>query len=190
MLFCAQPAAAQSLAADVHFSIARLDVGLEPQNDYGIGGRLTWQPSSLIGLDANLVWYPGGFPRGTSLAISDQRYEGFFGATIGPRLGAVRPFAKAAAGFLVVGGSSEPLACITIFPPPISCTLAAGATLPAYEIGGGLEVDATAKLFLRGDIAARFLKYPGPSLDAAFQVRDADYFEHGLRVTLGAGVRF
>src|SRR5215204_3257293 len=96
---CAAPAAAQSLAADVHVAIARWGVGLGTDSDYGIGGRLSWKPSSLIGLDANLVWYPGGFPPDANLAISDQRFEGFFGATIGPRIGALRPFAKGAAGF-------------------------------------------------------------------------------------------
>ncbi|MND05903.1 hypothetical protein D3C83_269590 [compost metagenome] len=70
------------------------------------------------------------------------------------------------------------------------CILAGGRTLPAFEIGGGIEVDATASAFIRGDVGARFLKFPGPAIDAAFQLRDDDYFEHGLRLTIGAGFRF
>jgi len=190
IFFWAQPAAAQSLAADVHFAIARWGVGLGPESDYGVGGRVTWKPSSMIGLDANVAWYPNGFPGDTAAPVSDQRFEGLFGVTAGPRLGAVRPFAKAAAGFLMVGAARELTVCIAIFPPPISCTLAGGTTLPAYELGGGLEIDATSRMFLRGDVSARFLRFPGPALDADFQVRDADYYEPGLRVTIGAGVRF
>ena len=189
-LLCAQSVSAQSFAADVHFASARWDVSSGPDNDYGIGGRVSWMPSSWTGLDANLVWYPQGFPRDTDVPISDYRIEGLFGVTIGPKIDRVRPFGKAAAGFLRVGGARDPIACITIFPPPMICTLAGGRTLPAYEIGGGIEVDATSSAFIRGDIGARFLKFPGPAIDAAFQVRDDDYFEHGLRLTIGAGFRF
>jgi hypothetical protein len=182
------PAAAQSLAADVHFAVARWDVGIGPEPDYGVGGRLTWKPSPLIGLDADLTWYPTGFPGDTS--ISRKRFEGLFGATIGPRINGVRPFVKGSAGFLNVSPSGGAFACIAIFPPPISCILAGGKTLPAYELGGGVEIDMSSTLFLRGDVADRILRYPGPSLDASFEVQDAGYFEHGLRLTIGAGIRF
>ena len=33
-----------------------------------------------------------------------------------------------------------PLACITIFPPPLSCELASGRTLMAFDLGGGVDV--------------------------------------------------
>lgn len=184
------PAHAQSLAADAHLSIARWDVSSGTQSDIGIGGRLTWMASTVIGLDANLVWYPAGFPTDTDVPVSDQRLEGLFGVTVGPRIARVRPFAKAAAGFLVVGAASEPIACITIFPPPIVCTLAGGRTLTAVELGGGLEIDATSTAFIRADVGARLLKYPGPAIDAAFQLRDEDYWDRGLRMTFGAGLRF
>jgi hypothetical protein len=183
-------ASAQTLAADAHLAIARWDVGSGMFNDYGIGGRLTWKPSAVIGLDANLVWYPAGFPPETDVPISAWRVEGLFGATVGPRLGRVRPFAKAGAGFLKIGAASDGVVCVAIFPTPIWCTLGGGTTLPAVEFGGGLEVDAGSSGFLRADIAARLLKYPGPAIDAEFQLRDADYWERGLRLTFGAGLRF
>ena len=190
LLLATSHAAAQSLAADVHFAAARWDVSSGPYNDYGIGGRLSWTPARWVGLDANIVWYPNGFPRDTDVPLSAYRVEGLFGATVGPRIDRVRPFAKAAAGFLKVGPASDGVVCIAIYPPPVWCTLGGGQTLPAYEIGGGVEVDATSSAFIRGDIGARFLKYPGPAIDAAFQIRDGDYFEYGLRLTIGAGFRF
>ena len=159
-------------------------------NDAGIGGRLTWRASRWVGLDANVVWYPHGFPWETDVPISAYRLEGLFGATVGPSIDRVRPFAKAAAGFLRVGAAPEPVACIAIFPPPLLCVLAAGKTLPAVEIGGGAEIDVTSSSFIRADIGARLLKYPGPALDTDFQVRNADYWERALRFTIGAGVRF
>ena len=72
-LLCAQSASAQSFAADVHFASARWDVSSGGDNDYGLGGRVSWTPSSWMGLDANLAWYPESFPRDTDVPISEYR---------------------------------------------------------------------------------------------------------------------
>ena len=179
-------AAAQSFEAGAHFSSARWSEfdGV----DNGLGGRLTWTPSAVIGIDAEVTWYPSDFPDG--IAFTRRRTEGLFGATIGPRLNRVRPFAKVAAGFLNVGATPGAFACIAIFPPPLNCQLAGGDTLPAYEIGGGVAIDMTDRTFVRVDIADRILKYPGPTFDSNFELRDEGYLGHALRFTVGAGFRF
>jgi hypothetical protein len=179
-------AAAQSFEAGAHFSSARWSEF--DGADSGFGGRLTWTPTALIGVDAEATWYPSDFPEG--IAFTRSRVEGLFGATLGPRINRVRPFAKVAAGFLRVGATPGAFACIAIFPPPLSCQLAGGDTLPAFEIGGGISLDLTARSFLRIDVADRVLKYPGPTFDANFDVRDEAYFGHSLRFTLGAGFKF
>lgn len=187
ILVAAPQAAAQALDATVHFATSRWSEF--DGSDNGIGGRVTFKPSSRIGLDADLTWYPSGFPSG-SVPFSGSRIEGLFGATIGPRINRVRPFAKAAAGFVKVGETPIAFACVTIFPPPLACVLAGGATLQAYEIGGGIEVDASARTFLRAEISDRILKYPGPTFDSNYKIRDDGFFGGGLRFSLGAGVRF
>lgn len=186
MLFAAPAARAQSFGASVHLASSQWSEF--DGNDLGFGGRITWKPSALIGVDADLTWYPSDFPEG--IAFTRSRFEGLFGATVGPRLDRIRPFAKAAAGFLKAGATPGALACIAIFPPPLNCALAGGDTLPAYEIGGGVEVDATPRTFIRVDVADRILKYPGPAFDSNFNVRDEGFFGHALRFTIGAGVRF
>lgn len=143
----------------------------------------------MLGLDAALTWYPSDFPP-DQVAFSGSRIEGLFGATFGPRLNRVRPFAKGAAGFLKVGETPIAFACIAIFPPPLACLMAGGHILTAYEIGGGVEFNATSKTFIRADVTDRILKYPGPTFDANFDVRDDGFFGHALRFTLGAGIRF
>ena len=185
-LITTSQAAAQSFEAGAHFSSARWSEfdGV----DNGLGGRLTWTPSAVIGIDAEVTWYPSDFPDG--IAFTRRRTEGLFGATIGPRLNRVRPFAKAAAGFLNVGATPGAFACIAIFPPPLNCQLAGGDTLPAYEIGGGVAIDMTGRTFVRVDIADRILKYPGPTFDSNFELRDEGYLGHALRFTVGAGFRF
>ena len=185
-MFVPSLAFAQTFSASGHFASSRWSEF--EGSDNGLGGRLTWFPSSTIGIEGEVTWYPSDFPDG--LAFTRSRTEGLFGVTIGPRINRVRPFAKAAAGFLKVGATPGAFACIAIFPPPLNCRLAGGDTLPAFELGGGVEIDAGSRYFFRGDITDRILKYPGPTFDEDFQLRDEGFFGHALRVTLGAGFRF
>ena len=152
--------------------------------DLGFGGRLTWKPTSLIGVDADLTWYPSDFPSGI-VAFSGSRFEGLFGVTVGPQLNRIRPFAKAAAGFLRSSEAPEPYPCLAIFPPTLHCLMGTGHTMLAYEIGGGVEVSTTRTTFLRVDVADRMIEYPGPS----FGSNDA-FYGHALRFTIGGGMRF
>jgi len=156
--------------------------------DIGFGGRFSWNPVTLLGLESEISFYPHDFP--DSHPFSGARIEGLFGATVGPSVGALRPFAKARAGFLNVREASRPFACILIFPPPLACELGAGRTLPALDIGGGLELFPSRGAFVRVDFSDRILKYPGTVLDATGEVRNDSFFSHDFRFAAGAGVRF
>ena len=188
LLLCAWPARGQSFEVGGHVAIAQWSEF--DGNDIGVGGRFTFRPLPMVGIDADLTWYPRGFPTGTVVPFSGHRFEGLFGATVGPKIGRIRPFAKAAAGFLNIGDAPVAFACIAIYPPPLACLMASDRNRPVYEAGGGIEVDATHSTFIRADVTERFLRYPGPSFDGKRQVRDADFFGGALRFTLGAGFRF
>jgi hypothetical protein len=181
-------ARAQSFEASVHLASSQWSEF--DGTDIGGGGRLTFKPVPLIGVDADLTWYPGEFPP-DGIPFSGNRVEGLFGVTVGPRLAGFRPFAKVAGGFMNVGGSPEPFACILIFPPPISCVMAEGPVMAAFEFGGGVELLPTGRALLRLDVTDRMLKYPGPTFDAADRaVHEEGFFGHALRFTIGAGWRF
>jgi hypothetical protein len=180
-------AVAQSFEAGVHIPVAQWSEFAG--TDIGIGGRITWRPASPIGVDADVAWYPSGFPPDT-LAFSGNRLEGLFGVTVGPHIDRVRPFAKVAGGFLKSSASAEGFACITIFPPPLACLLAAGQTMPAFEIGGGVQLDVASRGFARVDVAGRWLQNPGPSLRTFPTVQEDDFWGNGLRLSFGGGVRF
>ena len=186
LLFLAwtSPARAQSFEAGAHVATAKWSEF--DDIDIGIGGRLTWKPVPLLGVDADLTWYPGD----QLGAFSRRRFEGLFGVTVGPRLNRVRPFAKAAAGFVNVTGTTGAFACIAIFPPPLPCALAGGDTLPAYEIGGGVELDITQRTFFRADVSSRIVNYPGPTFDRDGGVRLDGFFGQAIRFTFGGGFRF
>ena len=188
LLFLASTSLARAQSFEVGGHFAASQWSEFDGNDYGFGGRLTWKPSSIIGVDAELTWYPSDFP--DRIAFTRSRLESLFGLTVGPRLSRVRPFAKASAGFLNVGETPGAFACIAIFPPPLNCALAGGETLPAFEIGGGLEIDATARTFIRADVTDRILRYPGPTFDDNFEIREDGFLGHALRFTIAAGFRF
>jgi len=86
-------------------------------------------------------------------------------------------------------GTSVPFPCVLIYPPPLSCALAAGDTLPAVDLGGGVEFATSERTFIRVDAGDRILKYGGPVL-ADRAVSEDGFFSHDFRFAAGAGLRF
>jgi hypothetical protein len=158
------------------------------ETDIGFGGRFSWDPVAVLGLESEINFYPSDFPDRNP--FSRGRVEGLFGATAGPRVGPLRPFVKARSGFVIVERAARPFACILIFPPPLSCQLGGGRTLPVFDIGGGIQLFPTARTFVRVEIGDRVLKYPGPVLDGKSAVRSDSFFSHDFRFAAGAGLRF
>jgi len=154
--------------------------------DVGVGARIGWR-AGWLGVEAEFDGYPRDFP--APAPFSGGRIEGLFGATIGPRIGRVRPFARLRPGFMTFQQASDPFGCIAIFPPPLSCTLAAGRTVFALDAGGGVEVSATPGTFLRIDAGDLIVKYPGPTTDRGFDRRES-FYSHDFRVAVGVGFRF
>jgi hypothetical protein len=157
------------------------------RSDTGVGGRLSWHPADLIGVEGEFSVYPSDFP--DDPAFSRSRVEGLFGVTVGANLNRLRPFAKVRPGFLTYREAPEPFPCILIFPPPLACALAAGDTIFALDIGGGLEVFTSPRTFLRFDAGDRLLRYPGPVFRDGSAEEDA-FFSHDFRFAVGGGLRF
>ena len=173
---------------DVGVQIAALSSSQFEAADVGFGGRLAWRPVGLVGVEAEINLYPGDFP--DPRPFSGARTEGLFGATVGPRFDRVRPFARLRSGFVSVRDAPEPFPCILIFPPPLACRLASGDTLLAVDAGGGVEVAATSRTFVRVDAGDRILRYPGPVFDGNRDVRERAFFSHDFRMAASAGLRF
>jgi hypothetical protein len=157
--------------------------------DFGVGGRLAWKPTPLIGIEGDFNWYPNGYP-GARFGFSDYRLEGLAAITVGPQMGRLRPFARFGGGFLKTARAEDPIVCPAIFPPLVGCQLATGATMPTFEVGGGLEYSMTARTFLRFDAGWRFLKYPGPTLTDNLELKENGFWGGALKFTFGGGWRF
>jgi len=186
-LALAPVASAQSIDVSAH--VAASQWSEFEGTDAGVGARVAWRAVPLVGLEADVTWYPSGFSE--EPAFSGRRVEGLFGVSVGPIVGRLRPFARLAAGFLQWSDAPAPFPCILIYPPPINCLMASGHTLAAADIGGGVAVDVGARTFVRVDAGARLLRYPGPAVRfEPREIMDAQYWGSALRVTVGAGVRF
>lgn len=154
------------------------------ETDIGFGGRFAWNPSRIIGIEAEFNVYPEEF------VFSSSRVEGVFGVTVGPRFDGIRPFAKLRSGFLSFDDAPRPFACVLIYPPPLSCELASGPTLATFDLGGGVEMSLTSRTFVRVEAGDRLVKYPGPVIDRDREVHDDSFFGHEFRFAVGAGLRF
>jgi hypothetical protein len=169
-----------------HVAIARS--GEFDATDTGVGARVAWRAARWVGVEGEITLYPGDYADERA-PFSGARIEGLFGATVGPRLGRVRPFARLRPGFLTFREPSDPVACILIFPPPLTCTLP-GRTQFALDAGGGVEVSLTPRTLVRLDAGDRAVRYSGPVIDRRGEVTGDAFFRHDLRVTIGAGVVF
>lgn len=158
------------------------------ETDVGVGGRVSWHPVGLLGVEAevNLHWrdLPDDRP------ITRGRIEALSGVTVGPRFNRFRPFARLRSGVVNVQAAPAPFPCIRIFPPPLLCELGAGRTLLTFDVGGGLELFTPGRMFFRVDVGDRLVRYPGPVFDRERRIRDKAFFDHDVRFAAGAGVRF
>jgi hypothetical protein len=177
---------ARPFEAGVNVTVAT--VGELDATDVGVSGRLAWFPVEAIGVEGEIGVSPADIP--DSVAISSSRVEGLFGVTVGPRLGRLRPFVRLRPGFLRMAEAPEPVACILIFPPPLSCTLAGGRALFVADVGGGVSLDVTSATSLRIDVGDRMTRYPGPSFTRDRDVHDSSFFGHDVRLAIGAAWRF
>lgn len=189
VFFLPRPASAQApgnFEVGIQVPVARS--GEFDAFDAGVGGRFAWRPASAIGLEGEINFYPTEFTG--PLPFSKTRIEGLFGVTVGPSFGAFRPFARVRSGFLSFLGRSVPYPCILIYPPPLSCELASGQTLPAVDIGGGVEIFTSGRVFIRADVGDRMVKYSGPVISADRKISMDGFFSHDFRFATGAGLRF
>lgn len=183
----AQP---QDSRFELGFHFAGQSVSEFDTTDAGLGGRVTYNVSPLIGLEAELNLYPGDLT--DQNPFSGSRTEGLFGVKVNvPLLGKVKAFGKARPGFLRFGEAPDVLACIAIYPPPLECSLASGSTALALELGGGVELSTSARSFVRFDVGDNLVRYDvGPALRPKEGIVNGPFWTSNFRFTFGGGFRF
>jgi hypothetical protein len=157
--------------------------------DLGFGGRFGIRATRLLGVEAEMSFFPSDIP--DEVPVSSSRLEGLFGVKIGPRFDRFSVFGKVRPGFVRFSGAPGPVACILIYPPPLNCVLAGGQTVAALDLGGGLELYPTKRSLLRVDVSDLLLRYPGPAIDRDGEaITEDSFWGSNLRLTFGMALRF
>ena len=181
-------AMAQTQGAEVGGHVDVLRLSELSTTDAGVGPDVVWRFSPLIAIDGSLTWYPSASTAGSSQ--HQQRTLGLAGVRAGVTAGTVDLFARARGGFLRFG-SQPATVCILIFPPPLSCQLAAGYTAFAGDVGGGASVALIPSGRLRASVGAGDLmvRYGFQALRPNGATTDS-FISHNLLLTIGAAWQF
>jgi hypothetical protein len=185
--FTPSPAAAQNVGVEIGGHVGILRVSELDTTDVGVGVHAIAPLSRRVAIDGALTWFPGSSDEGLN---RQGRTLGLAGvrATIGR--GNVDLFARGRAGYLRFGDQGS-VVCIAIFPPPLSCRLAAGYTAFAADFGGGASIGLGTSGRLRlhidaGDLLVRYaveaFRPDGPSTEG--------FVGHNPLMSVGLGWRF
>jgi hypothetical protein len=146
----------------------------------GIGGRLAWHWRKAAAIEGIVNFF---LSDRDDVLRGGRKIYGLAGPKMTYWTGTVGFFGKGRVGFARVGEGKAEGICIAIFPPPASCFTA--DTRLAFDVGGGLELQASPRLRLRveaGDVFTR----GGRTADLSRR----DEFVHALEIVGGAGIRF
>ena len=179
--------AADRPRADVSVELATTRYGVFEETAVGFGARLSYRPLDGLALDGGLVFAPGDL--GEFAAFSGSQLEGLFGLRAGRRLGAASLYAALRSGFVSFSAAPEPIACITIFPPPLACVIG-GRTVLAANFGAGGEIPVGPRGLVRLEVGDLLLKYPGPAIANHESVLEESFWRHNLRAAVSVGFRF
>jgi hypothetical protein len=158
------------------------------ETDLGFGAQFGYRLTPNITLEAELSVFPGDLT--DSAPFSASRLEGLFGVKAGRQWEKMGLFGKVRPGFLHYGAASEPLVCILIFPPPLSCSLASGGTSLAVDLGGVFELYPSPRSFVRVDVGDEMVRFNGPVLRTSGAEPSDAFMTHNFRFTIGVGTRF
>lgn len=180
-------AAAQERRFELGLEVPVTKLSQVDGTDAGLGLRLGFDLSRSVALEAALGYSPAdlGDP-----AFSGSRTQGLVGLKLGRRGGKAGVFATLKGGVTSLSEAPAPFPCVAIYPPPLSCALGGGDTLATVQLGGALEYYPSPRSVLRLEAGDQALRYPGPVIDGEGQVRESDFWDHDLRLSVGFGWRF
>ncbi len=180
-------AAAQERRFELGFEVPVAKLSQVDETDAGPGLRLGFDLSRSVALEGTLGFFPGdlGDP-----AFSGSRWQALAGLKAGRRGDKAGVFATLRGGVTGFGEAPAAFPCILIYPPPLSCQMAGGDTLATVQLGGAVEYYPSSRSVLRLEAGDQLLRWPGPVIDGEGQVRDGDFWDHDLRLSVGLGWRF
>jgi hypothetical protein len=173
-----------------HFAALRLSQF--DTTDAGVGLHAMWPIVTGLAVDGALTWFPGDDEFDADSFSAQSRMLGLAGLRVGTDLGRVMVYGRGRAGLLRFA-EQDNVACIAIFPVPLSCRLATGHTAFAGDLGAGasLGLGSDDRLQLRLEASDLIVRY-----DVDIEVRRPNgevsdgFVGHNLLVQIGLGWRF
>ncbi len=163
--------------------------------DCGFGGRFTYYPQELMGIEAEVNYFPRDL--GKPLPFSRFRSQALFGIKAGPRVGPFGFYGRIRPGFVGFAEPSAGLTCAAVFPTPLECTVADRPLNFALDIGGGIELlrragDTSSRrshLAMRVDVGDTMIRFRGPALTKLGRF-DGPFNVHNFQLSVGIAWRF
>lgn len=164
----------------------------------GFGGRIGYRAGNHVTVEAEVNFFPRD-----RFFEDGRKVQGLFGAKVGTRWEKIGVFGKARPGFLYLAkGNFEPrpgVACITIFPPPVTCFEAKGKTGLALDAGGVLELYPSPRTIVRFDLGDTIVhlsernvavSIAPPFIPGGVIIRRPAETTHNVQASVGFGFRF
>jgi hypothetical protein len=127
--------------------------GINPQNQAGIGGRLSYNFGRHVGMEAEYSISPFGTPTLTTQYQGGRLGQGFFGVRAGTPWKRWGAFAKLRPGFVSYSNA---------FVPAQPTGIALGrVTEKAFDVGGVAELYLNRRFLVRYDIGDTLIRYGG-----------------------------
>ncbi len=188
-LLASAPAVEAERRTDASVQIVTTRLSEIDETDIGVGVRVSHRLTRWLAADGDLSYFP---PDLGDPAFSSSRLEGRLGLRVGPRLGRTGGYVALDGGFVRFAGAPAPVACILalIYPPPLECALASGATIPAVSFSLGAEAFPRDRIVVRLELGDELLRYPGPASRPGRAASEGDFWTANPRLSLGVGVRF
>jgi hypothetical protein len=166
----------------VHYTFLRTNgAGLtDSTSDSGVGGRVTYNVSDGLGLEAEITQFPqGGRFNINNLGgtIDNKKTLGLFGAKYGMRSEKLGIFGKIRPGFLRFSNGNPNLSPVTL----------GSDTHFALDFGGVFELYPSRLVALRFDVGDTIIRYNSSTLDAA---GIGSFTTNNLQISTGVSLRF
>jgi hypothetical protein len=168
LLFCGKQALAQAqtdvethrFEVGAHFSSLSVDEGYQTRGEPGVGGRITYNVTERLALEAEGNFFPTHNSFGT-FRTGGRAIQGLFGVKFGKRYKRFGIFAKARPGFISFAeGLYEFIPTTPTVDPFAPFTVRTERlTHLAADIGGVLEFYPTRRVFTRIDIGDTIIRY-------------------------------
>ncbi len=188
------PASAQGTRPfEIGAQVTTLRLGEFETTDVGLGVQGAWRLSPVFAIDGALSLFPGGGSDSVASIDSQRKTLGLIGVRAGVQRGPLDLFARARPGALAFAGQDQ-VACILIFPPPLSCQVLAGYTAFVTDIGGGARLNlADDRVQVTVDVGDLLVRYSRPEsfrLESELGEIKKSVVSHNLLISAGVNWRF